>query len=271
MTSFRQRSTLALLAEENDALARRIDPSGFCHAVLQVLRLGEHYSEADFQALVRQGAEPVALLPQVRQIEPAHRVDREREREEPAPRRQRPRRPPRVNGQVRYAGSDEEDERIREAERIGAAVGLEEVYDDGEDDEGEEWDDPEAPRRPARSERVARPPRPQESTLTLTGPQLQALLAEASKQAMLEALAQQAPTVARPAPGSGPEPGADDAGEEAVEVGEFEIDEIEEPPPDDEPDAEADADQDDQEAQDDADRERDSAGRFVPSPARGKR
>lgn len=269
MTSFRQRSTLALLAEENDALARRIDPSGFCHAVLQVLRLGEHYSEADFQALVRQGAEPVALLPQVPQPEPAHRVDREREREreEPAPRRQRPRRPPRVNGQVRYAGSDEEDERVREAERIGAAVGLEEVYDDDRDDdegEGEEWEDPEAPRRSPRSERVARPPRPQESTLTLTGPQLQALLAEASKQAMLEALAQQAPTVARPAPGSGPEPGADEEAEEAEEAEDtvFEAD----------PEAPAEADvQDDQEDQDDADRERDSAGRFVPSPARGKR
>jgi hypothetical protein len=269
--SFRARATLALLADENDALAKRIDPSGFCYAVLQILRNGEAYSEADFQALVERGAQEDEA--RATALEPARQRRRDLLEEREAPVRLPPRRrPPRINGQVRYAGSDDEAERIAEAERTGGWEGQEDVYGDDRDEpearEGYERVRYEAEPRDRdrdrdREERPVRrtPKQRSPDEVVLTRAQLAGLLEQATLRAVEKM--SQAPTTPQPEVEVDDEP----EDEEADEVFDIKVDPDEEPPTPQDVEA-ADAD----DAADAADRGRDASGRFAPSaPSSSKR
>lgn len=244
--SFRARATLSLLADENDALAKRIDPSGFCYAVLQILRNGENYTEADFQALVQRGAEPEPTALATAQ---QRRRDLLEERPVRLPER---RRPPKVDGQVRYQGSDDEAERIAEAERTGSWDGQEAVY--GGPEEGYERVRYEAD-RPVRRTPKQRSP----EEVVLTRQQLAALLEQTALRAVQQAADAPAPAeTLRPDVPEPPDPDEeeyadDDDDPDAVDV-----------TPDDDPPAATDEEPAD-------DRGRDASGRFAPSSKRSSR
>jgi hypothetical protein len=166
--SFRARATLSLLADENDALAKEIDPSGFCYAVLQTLRQGEEFSEQDFQAFVQRGKAGL------RQAQPQEEIRAVAEL--PPPRRRRRGPPPIGPGGIRYAGTEDEEEAMAEARRVGAVEGQEGVYGDDEDEDEGEY----LPVRRSRTPRQA-----SADTITLTASQLQGMLAEATRRAIL--------------------------------------------------------------------------------------
>lgn len=137
---------LRLIADENDLQAVRTDPSGFLYAVLQVLRDPDNFGEADFAALIERGrlyaqtqggmlrhAQDVAgarakeMAPQIQDI----RTGRPK-----AKAIGKPKAKARTHSAdtVVYADTEEEEERMAEAQRLQATLTQPEDYEVEEDE-----------------------------------------------------------------------------------------------------------------------------------------